>query len=118
MLRPRTRAYASLLVMGMSLMAGSANAETESDEAGESPGVSRDAIRQRNVNVIEENTGVGRSDHADHGAAEDDVSGVYYDWTKTLGPERPWRHDYNKTLVVKCQRRCKNPQSGGLEFPT
>jgi hypothetical protein len=30
-----------------------------------------------------------------------DVSGEYYDWTKTLKPERPWIHDYNKTLVMK-----------------
>jgi hypothetical protein len=32
----------------------------------------------------------------------DDVSGDYYDWTKTLQPERPWIRDYNRTLVMKC----------------
>ena len=29
------------------------------------------------------------------------ISGEYYDWTKTMQPETPWRHDYNKTLVIK-----------------
>jgi hypothetical protein len=29
------------------------------------------------------------------------VSGEYYDWTKTMKPERPWIRDYNKTLVMK-----------------
>lgn len=32
---------------------------------------------------------------------ERDCSGAWYDWTKTLQPETPWRHDYNKTLVTK-----------------
>ena len=31
----------------------------------------------------------------------DNVSGEYYDWTKTLKPERPWIRDYNQTLVMK-----------------
>lgn len=30
-----------------------------------------------------------------------EVSGKYYDWTKTMQPEQPWKHDYNKTLVMK-----------------
>lgn len=34
-------------------------------------------------------------------AAEDKISGNYYDWTKTLEPEQPWVHDYNKTLFIK-----------------
>lgn len=32
---------------------------------------------------------------------ESDCSGAWYDWTKTLQPEAPWKHDYNKTLVTK-----------------
>ena len=31
----------------------------------------------------------------------DNVSGEYYDWTKTLKPERPWIRDYNQTFVMK-----------------
>ena len=34
-------------------------------------------------------------------APSDNVSGEYYDWTKTLKPERPWIRDYNQTLVMK-----------------
>jgi hypothetical protein len=30
-----------------------------------------------------------------------DISGEYYDWTKTLKPEQPWIRDYNKTIVMK-----------------
>ncbi len=30
-----------------------------------------------------------------------DVSDAYYDWTKTLQPERPYIHDYSQTLVMK-----------------
>ena len=30
-----------------------------------------------------------------------DPSGAYYDWTKTLQPERPYIHDYSQTLVMK-----------------
>ncbi len=30
-----------------------------------------------------------------------EISGKYYDWTKTMAPETPWKHDYNKTLVSK-----------------
>ncbi|MGC4039032.1 MAG: endo-alpha-N-acetylgalactosaminidase family protein [Chitinophagaceae bacterium] len=35
------------------------------------------------------------------------VSGDYYDWKKTMQPERPWLHDYSQTVVMKlflCQR--------------
>jgi glycosyl hydrolase family 101 (putative endo-alpha-N-acetylgalactosaminidase) len=28
-------------------------------------------------------------------------SADYYDWTTTMAPERPWRHDYSQTLVMK-----------------
>lgn len=31
----------------------------------------------------------------------ENVSGEYYDWTKTMQPEQPWIRDYNKTLVTK-----------------
>ncbi|MBS1704362.1 MAG: hypothetical protein JST40_00700 [Armatimonadetes bacterium] len=30
-----------------------------------------------------------------------DVSGEYFDWTKTLKPETPWQHDYSQSLVMK-----------------
>jgi len=30
-----------------------------------------------------------------------EVSGEYYDWTKTMQPEQPWVRDYNKTLFFK-----------------
>jgi hypothetical protein len=30
-----------------------------------------------------------------------DVSGAYYDWRKTMKPERPWLRDYSQTLVMK-----------------
>ena len=30
-----------------------------------------------------------------------EVSGDWYDWTKTLKPERPWIHDYSQTVVMK-----------------
>lgn len=39
-----------------------------------------------------------------------EISGEYYDWTKTMQPETPWKHDYNKTLVTKiflCSRNDK-----------
>ncbi|MGD0127267.1 MAG: endo-alpha-N-acetylgalactosaminidase family protein [Terriglobia bacterium] len=29
------------------------------------------------------------------------ISGDYYDWKKTMQPERPWLHDYSQTLVMK-----------------
>jgi len=35
----------------------------------------------------------------------EEVSGEYYDWTKTLQPESPWNYDYNKTLVIKINSR-------------
>jgi hypothetical protein len=31
----------------------------------------------------------------------EDVSGEYYDWKKTMQPERPWIHPYHQTLVMK-----------------
>jgi hypothetical protein len=40
-------------------------------------------------------------------AGAEEVSGLWYDWGKTLKPEQPWRHDYSQTLVMKiflCQR--------------
>ncbi len=39
-----------------------------------------------------------------------EVSGEYYDWTKTMAPETPWRHDYNKTLVTKIFLCSRNGQ--------
>src|SRR5262245_36053766 len=30
-----------------------------------------------------------------------DISGDYYNWKKTMQPERPWLHDYSQTLVMK-----------------
>src|SRR5271154_5319743 len=30
-----------------------------------------------------------------------DVSGAYYDWTVTRQPERPWIHQYDRTMVYK-----------------
>lgn len=30
-----------------------------------------------------------------------EVSGDYYDWQRTMTPERPWIHDYSQTLVMK-----------------
>jgi len=30
-----------------------------------------------------------------------EVSGGYYDWERTMTPERPWMHDYSQTLVMK-----------------
>jgi len=35
------------------------------------------------------------------GAKQDDVSGAYYDWTRTKQPERPYLHPYHQTLVMK-----------------
>jgi hypothetical protein len=35
------------------------------------------------------------------GQRVNDVSGAYYDWRKTMKPERPWRRDYSQTLVMK-----------------
>jgi hypothetical protein len=43
----------------------------------------------------------GASQECTSATPPDDVSGEYYDWTKTLKPERPWIRDYNKTLVMK-----------------
>jgi hypothetical protein len=33
--------------------------------------------------------------------ADTEISGDYYDWQKTLQPEKPWHWDYSKTLVMK-----------------
>ncbi|MBS1917503.1 MAG: hypothetical protein JST87_14615 [Bacteroidetes bacterium] len=30
-----------------------------------------------------------------------EISGAWYDWTKTLKPEKPWIHDYSQTVVMK-----------------
>jgi hypothetical protein len=30
-----------------------------------------------------------------------EISGAWYDWTKTLKPEKPWMHDYSQTVVMK-----------------
>src|ERR1700735_1140231 len=38
-----------------------------------------------------------------------DESGAYYDWTKTLKPERPYIHDYSQTLVLKMHLADKQP---------
>lgn len=35
------------------------------------------------------------------GVAKADVSGAYYDWTVTRQPERPWLHQYDRTLIYK-----------------
>ncbi len=43
-----------------------------------------------------------------------DVSGEYYDWTKTMQPENPWVHDYNKTLVMK-MFLCSRNADGNVE---
>jgi hypothetical protein len=40
-------------------------------------------------------------------AYADEVSGQWYDWSKTFQPEQPWRHAYSQTLVMKiflCRR--------------
>lgn len=43
--------------------------------------------------------------------AKSKISGEYYDWTKTMQPERPWVRDYNKTIISKlflCERTPDN----------
>lgn len=42
-----------------------------------------------------------------------ELSGAYYDWTKTEQAEAPWNHDYNKTLVTK-MFLCSRDSLGGL----
>jgi len=42
------------------------------------------------------------------------ISGRYYDWTKTMQPERPWVRDYNKTLITKIFL-CSRDGNGNLE---
>ena len=53
---------------------------------------------------------------------KDEISGEYYDWTKTNQPEQPWKHDYNKTLVTKfflCSRNGEgNVEKVFLTFET
>jgi len=41
--------------------------------------------------------------------ARADVSGAYYDWTVTRQPERPWIHQYDRTLVYKITLAMKQP---------
>lgn len=45
---------------------------------------------------------------------KDEVSGDYYDWTKTLKPEQPWVHDYNKTLFIKLSL-CTRDKNGSID---
>ena len=33
--------------------------------------------------------------------AQSEISGAWYDWTKTRKPEKPWMHDYSQTVVMK-----------------
>ena len=46
--------------------------------------------------------------------AIEDVSGEYYDWTKTMQPEQPGIHNYNKTLVTKIFL-CSRDGEGNVE---
>jgi len=41
------------------------------------------------------------------------ISGGYYDWTKTMQPEMPWVRDYNKTLITKIFL-CSRDEKGNL----
>jgi hypothetical protein len=45
--------------------------------------------------VLSLSTSLAGSQEPDH------VNGEWYDWQKTLQPERPWMHDYSQTLVMK-----------------
>ena len=47
--------------------------------------------------------------HVTHAA---DVSGAYYDWKKTLQPERPFLHPYHQTVVMKIHLADKMPNGG------
>jgi hypothetical protein len=44
----------------------------------------------------------------------EDVSGEYYDWTKTMQPEQPWIRDYNKTMMSKIFL-CSRNEKGNVE---
>ena len=43
-------------------------------------------------------------------APAQDVSGDYYDWQKTMQPEKPWHYDYAKTLVMKIHLADRDPE--------
>jgi len=43
----------------------------------------------------------------------DVVSGEYYDWTKTMQPDQPFKHDYNKTLIFKIFL-CSHDENGDV----
>lgn len=45
--------------------------------------------------------------------SQQEVSGAYYDWTKTMQPETPWKHNYNQTLVNKLFL-CSRDSKGGV----
>ena len=49
---------------------------------------------------------------------EADVSGEYYDWTKTKQPERPWILPYHQTLVMKIFLAEKQANDGCKVFLT
>ncbi len=51
-------------------------------------------------------------------AADREVPGDYYDWTKSMKPERPYIHDYSQTLVVKIFLAEKAPEDGSKVFLT
>lgn len=50
-------------------------------------------------------------------AAGGDVSGRYYDWTKTRKPERPYIHAYDRTLVMKIFLCAKGGDAYGRDHP-
>ena len=83
------------LALAMGLIVSTVKAETGFTEAGERPGTTP---RQTNLNETDTNIHMKRFND---GTTTNEVSGAYYDWTKTRSPERPWMHDYNKTLVIK-----------------
>ncbi len=45
-----------------------------------------------------------------------DISGDFYDWTVTKKPERPFRHDYSKTLVMKMPISVPDGKGGSKIF--
>lgn len=45
-------------------------------------------------------------------AASPEVSGTAYDWRPTTAPERPYRHAYHQTLVMKIFLAAKEPDGG------
>ncbi len=42
------------------------------------------------------------------------ISGEYYDWKKTMKPEKPWRRDYSQTVVMKLML-CTRDSVGGVK---